>query len=190
MKVMISLAGEEIYDVPKSDEAKFVSKEVAAFIKKTIAQIFLLFPEAKKSFKGVRYTKRLTSSLNPFDRVLTISTLSTDGTVAEAHLSQSQGNKDGFVVHNGTHEAFTALIVHEMGHFIDLSIKLKFKNDQDVLTEYQQAKRELHKQVGNPSDYAATHEGEWFAEQFTVEFMGHGERPLFALLQKFRDKEI
>lgn len=190
MKVMLALAGEEIYDVSKEEEAKLVSKEVAAFIKKTIGGILLLFPEAKKQFKGVRYTKRLTSSLNPFDRVLTISTMSTGGTVAEAHRSQSKGNKDGFVVHNGEHEAFTALIVHEMAHFLDLSVKLKFKGNDDVLTEYVQAKRELRKQVGNPSEYAATHEGEWFAEQFTVEYMGRGPKPLIGLLHRFRDMEV
>ena len=191
MKVLLSLAGEEIYEVSKEEEARLVSPEVAAFIKKTIGGIFLLFPESKKFFKGVRYTKRLTSSLNPFDRMLTLSTMSTGGTIAEAHLSQSKGNKDGFVVHNGTHEAFTALIVHEMAHFIDLSVKLRFKNNDDVLSEWMHAKRDLRKQVGNPSEYAATHEGEWFAEQFTVEYMGVGKaRPLFALLHQFRDKEI
>jgi hypothetical protein len=185
MIILLSTSDDGIYDVPKTEEHKYVSKEVAAFIKKTQAGIFKLFPEAKKKFKGVRYTKRVTSSLDPFDRTLRVSTMATGGTVAEAQRIQSQGNKSGYMVHDGPHEAFTSLIVHETAHFIDHAVKLKFKNNDDVLIEYQQAKRALRKQIGNPSPYAETHEGEWFAEQFTVEYMGKGDGPLFTLLRRF-----
>ena len=188
MKLILSMSG-DIYDIAKSDEHKYVSKEVAGYIKNTIASIFSRFPSAKPKFKGVRYTKRTTSSLDPFDRCLRISILSTGGSVADAQLQESKGNsKVGFLVHNGPDEAFTALIVHEMAHFIDLSVKLKHSGDDDTLVAYQSAKRELRKQVGNPSEYAATNEGEWFAEQFTQEYLGSsGNGPLMSLVKKFMD---
>ena len=190
MKLILSMSaiGDDIYAIAKSDEHKYVSKEVAGYIKNTIAGIFSRFPYAKSKFKGVRYTKRLTSSLDPFDRCLRISIMSTGGSLAEAQLQESKGNRVGFLVHNGPNEAFTALIVHETAHFIDLSVKLKHSGDDDTLVAYQSAKRELRKQVGNPSEYAATNEGEWFAEQFTQEYLGSsGNGPLMSLVKKFMD---
>lgn len=191
MKLILSMSaiGDDIYAVAKSDESKYVSTEVAAHIKNTVASVFKLFPSAKSKFKGVRYTKRVTSSLDPFDRCLRLSTRVTGGSLADAQVQESKGNtKAGFLVHNGPHEAFTALVVHEMAHFIDLSVKLNHAGDDDTLVAYQQAKRELRKKVGNPSEYAATNDGEWFAEQFTLEFLGNsGKGPLISLVKTFLD---
>lgn len=188
MEIQLSVANSPNRLIEKSDESKYVSHEVNAHIKKTLGALALVFPDARKYLKAVRYTHSVTSSFEPWERELRISVLGTSSTLAEAQRHQSKGNQPGYTVHSGEHEAFTSLIVHEFAHCIDNCIKTKFKGDDDTQTAYQQDKRALQKQVGNPSPYAATRENEWFAEQFTVEWLGRGNGPLTKIILSYLNR--
>lgn len=186
MEIQLTVATNRL--IEKADESKFVSAEVAKHVKKLLGALGLVFPQARKYLKAVRYTHSVTSSFEPWDRELHISVNGTGGSVADAQRLQSEGNKPGFIVHGGAHEAFDSLIVHEFAHCIDNCIKTKFKGDDDTQTAYQQEKRALQKAIGNPSPYAATRENEWFAEQFTVEWLGKGNGPLIKIILDYLNR--
>lgn len=187
MEMTLALANNRL--IEKSDESKFVSLMVSKHVLKILGALATVFPEPRKYLKAVRYTHSVTSSFEPWDRELHISVNGTDDTVAKAQLHQSKGNKPGYTVHGGEHEAFDSLIVHEFAHCIDNCIKTKYKKDEDAQISYQQEKRALQKQLGNPSEYAATRENEWFAEQFTVEWMGgRGKGPLIKLILSYLNR--
>lgn len=188
MEIQLSVANSPNRLIDKSDESKYVSHEVSAHVKKTLGALALVFPKARKYLKDVRYTQSLISSFEPWERELRISVMGTDSTLAEAQRRQSKGNQPGYTVHSGEHEAFTSLIVHEFAHCIDNCIKTKFKKDEDTQIAYQQDKRALQAAIGNPSPYAATRENEWFAEQFTVEWMGKGNGPLIKIILDYLNR--
>jgi len=158
-----------------------VSPEVAKHVKKKLASLGLIFPKAAKFLKGVEYTDRLTSEFDRETRKIRLTTAFTRGTVADAQRECGKANPPGFVVHDGPHEAFDALIVHEYGHCIHATIAHECGHDDDAWGHYKSTLRDLRKKLGNPSEYAAKNETEWLAEQFTVEWMGKGNGPLIKL---------
>lgn len=178
MKLLISLSDVD-YSIPESDRAKFVSDECYRHILREVGGIFVLFPKMRSWFKGVKFTKKLTSSFNPWDRCLVLSVYGLDGTVLDADKALLHANKRGFNVHED--DGLNSLIVHEMSHAIDHWVRFVCKKQidpDDKLLEYQQMKRQLRSVLGNPSEYAKENESEWFAEQFTYELLGSGRGEL------------
>jgi hypothetical protein len=167
MEVMIALASN-------------VSPEVSKHIQKKLSALNLVFPKAGKFLQGVEYTDRLTSEFDRATRKIRLSTAYTRGTVAEAQYGCSKSNPPGFTVHDGEHESFDALIVHEFAHCIHATIA-ESTADEDDFREYMAALRTLQKALGNPSGYAAKNISEWTAETFTAEWMGKGNGPLIKL---------
>lgn len=159
--------------------ASNVSPEVSKHIKKKLAGLAIVFPKAAAFLQGVEYTDRLTSEFDRATRKMRISNAYTRGTLAEAQYGCSKSNPPGFTVHDGPHESFDALIVHEFAHCIHATIAES--SDEDEYREYMAGLRHLQKQLGNPSGYAAKNISEWTAEQFTKEWMGKGNGPLIKL---------
>nr|DAF93720.1 MAG TPA: Lethal factor [Myoviridae sp. ctshb19] len=176
MEMWLALASTKL--VPVADEHKFVTPEVRKHIDKTLNKLAIIFPQVRKYVKAVRFVNSSTSEFDREHRELRISTYTTRGTVAQAQLEQSQGNKDGFVVHNGKHEAFDALINHEFGHAIHGCIVDSMRDDEDGYAAYMKGIRALRDKLGFPSEYAKQNEREWLAEQFTAEWMGKGNGEL------------
>lgn len=185
MKIRISLSSVD-YDVANTDRSKYVSDECHRHILRSVGGVFILFPGMRSWFKGVRYTKKLTSSFDPFDRKLVISTYGLDGTVGQANEILSKANKPGFSVFQ--QHAFDSLIIHETGHAVDHWIRFKHRNDDEALTQYAEDKKQLFAQLPPPSEYAKKNQQEFFAEQFAQDHMGKGERYLINMLLKWRDK--
>lgn len=172
MKLLISLSDVD-YSIPESDRAKFVSDECYRHILRGVGGVFVLFPQMRSWFKGVRFTKKLTSSFDPWDRQLVLSVYGLDRSVEHADHTLFKANKPGFNVHET--RGLDSLIAHEMGHAVDHWVRsvLKTQEDSDnLLKEYQDSKRFLHATLGNPSIYARENDSEWFAERFALEHLG------------------
>ncbi len=159
--------------------ATSVTPEVSKHVQKKLNALGLVFSQAAKFLKGVEYVPGLTSEFDRGTRKIRISTIFTQGTVAEAQRECSKANKPGFVVHDGEHEAFDALIVHEFAHCIHATVAES--SDEDEFSDYMRQLRSMQKALGNPSEYAAKNITEWTAEQFTKEWMGSGNGPLIKL---------
>lgn len=172
MKVQIALAANEN-----------VTPEVAKHVSKVLGALGLLFPKARKFILGVDYVRSLTSEFDRDSRKLRISTAFTKGTVEQAQRECSKANKPGFTVHDGEHEAFDALIVHEFAHAVNATIAEHVEEDR--FYEYKNELRSMQKKLGNPSEYAAKNDSEWMAERFTFEWMGKGNGPLIRLLLRY-----
>lgn len=165
--------------------ASNVSPEVSKHIQKKLGALSLVFPKAGRFLQGVEYTDKLTSEFDRDTRKIRLSTAYTRGTVAEAQYGCSKSNPPGFTVHDGPHESFDALIVHEFAHCIHATIAQS--SDEDEYRDYMAALRSLQKHLGNPSGYAAKNITEWTAETFTAEWMGKGNGPLIKLfLEKLK----
>ena len=178
MKILISLSN-TIYDVAPADRAKYVSDECYRHILRSVGGIFVLFPGMRGWFKGVRFTKKLTSSFDPFDRFLVLSTHGLDGSVADANKVISLSNKPGFCVFQA--QGLDSLIMHELGHAYDHWVRHMLKrraHPETELSEYQDMKAEFRKVLGSPSEYALKNSQEWFAEQFALEVMSGKKRML------------
>jgi hypothetical protein len=185
MKILVSLSDVD-YLVPETERAAYVSDECHRHILRSVGGVFVLFPGMRKYLQGVRYTKKLTSSFDAFDKELTYSTYGLSGTVQEAQELLARANKPGFSVHQA--RGFDSLIIHELGHAVDHWIRWKHRHDEDALDAYWQDKHELFKTLPHPSQYALKNASEFMAEQFALEYLGHGKRALIELLFKWRDK--
>lgn len=183
MKILVSLSNDRLPDSRRSD---YVSDECNRHVLRSIGGIFVLFPGMRSWMRGVDYTLSTTSSVDPFDRKLVLSTNGLSGTVEEANRIIAQSNKPGFCVFQ--ERGLDALVVHEMAHAIDHWIRYEHRDDDDALTVYQNGKHVILKKLGPPSEYARKNKQEQFAEQFTLEYLGKGERTLLNYLLGWRDR--
>lgn len=185
MIVQISLSTD--FDVADSERAGYVSDECHRHILRSVGGVFVLFPGMRSWFRGVRYTKKLTSSFDPFGRMLVLSTFGLNGTVKEAQDALANANKPGFSVMQ--ERGLDSLVAHELGHAVDHWIRWKNSTDDDALDEYQDQKINILKKLGPPSEYAKTNRWEQFAEQFALEFLrGDSKARLINMLLSWRDR--
>lgn len=185
MKILVSVSTD--YDVADSERAKYVSDECHRHILRSVGGVFVLFPRMRSWFRGVKYTKKLTSSFDPFDRVMVISTYGLNGAVNEAQDALANANKPGFSVLQ--ERGLDTLIAHEMGHAVDHWIRAKQNGDMEALEGYQDQKLNILKKLGHPSEYSKKNSSEHFAEQFAFEFLrGDNKAHLLNMLLDWRDK--
>ncbi len=117
----------------------------------------------RRWLKPVEYVHSVTSSFDPFDPKLKISTLGLHSDVATADAEINRANKPGYVVGYG----LKALIVHEFGHAIDHFIRAK--GSESVKDDWFEYKRQEMPLLGYPSPYSRKNMSELFAELFTLE---------------------
>lgn len=163
-----------------------VTPEIEKYVQKKLRGLGLVFPKPLKFMHSVKYIDSLTSEFDRATRELRISNACTRGTVVEAQVWCSKSNPPGYTVHQGAHESFDALIVHEFAHCIHATIAQSTVDDADYRS-YMEKLRHLQKTLGNPSPYSEKNLTEWTAEQFTLEWMGKGNGHLIKLFLEYLD---